>query len=185
MGGLLGGCGVQVMRAFDSARPVQTVDDLGVEDGMVALEGQDVVSALVDDLLGDGLLSAHGVDGHDGIGQVQHLQQCRNCGDLIGLRGASDLGEYQLSVGGPGIHQMNGGRPIGRIAASPSGFAIDSDDLPEFLGLQGLRPTGEAAGKGLGLESTLIRRVRALLGDDSDDLEMEEPASRLAAAPPV
>ena len=40
--------------------------DVVAQRALVALQGQDVVGLLVDDLLGDGALAAHGVDGDDG-----------------------------------------------------------------------------------------------------------------------
>ena len=44
---------------------------------MIVLERQDVVAAAGDDLGGDLLLAARGVDGEDGVIQVQQLQELK------------------------------------------------------------------------------------------------------------
>ncbi len=45
-----------------------------VQGRLVLFDGQYVVAFLFDDLFGENPLSAHCVDGHDGILDIQHLQ---------------------------------------------------------------------------------------------------------------
>ncbi len=53
---------------------------------LVALERQHVISTAFDNLLGNGLLAAHGVDGDDAALQFQHLQHFWDGRDLVGFR---------------------------------------------------------------------------------------------------
>jgi hypothetical protein len=64
-------------------RVVQEQGDIGVQRALVALEGEDVVAALRDDLFGGGPLAVEGIDGHDRALERQHLEQLGHGGDLV------------------------------------------------------------------------------------------------------
>src|SRR5262249_51330993 len=51
---------------------------------LVVLDRRHVVAALVKDLLGDGLLAAQGVDGHQGAVQIEESEQAGDGRDLVG-----------------------------------------------------------------------------------------------------
>ena len=59
---------------------------------LVVLNGQCIVAAAVDDLLGNGSLATHSINGHQGTLQVQHVEQSRNGSDFIRLAGC--LGDH-------------------------------------------------------------------------------------------
>jgi hypothetical protein len=61
------------------------------EKTLIALECQDIVGLLIDDLLSDGPLAAHGVDGHDRPLDFEHFQKPENGDDLVGLLADLDL----------------------------------------------------------------------------------------------
>jgi hypothetical protein len=83
---------------------VEIIDDLGLERWLVALEGEQVVCLVFNDLIGDGDLTAHGVDGHQrsvklfGFGQV--VEKFRNGGDFIGFLGRAELSRTSLALVG-------------------------------------------------------------------------------------
>jgi hypothetical protein len=56
-----------------------------LEVALVAFEPQHIVAALGDNLLGDGALAAHGIDGHETPLEIKQLQQLRDRRDLVGL----------------------------------------------------------------------------------------------------
>ena len=70
---------------------IEVIGDLGFERWLVALEREQVVSLVLNDLIGDGDLTAHGVDSHQrsfelfGFGQV--VEKFRNGRDFIGFLG--------------------------------------------------------------------------------------------------
>src|ERR1700749_180901 len=63
---------------------VEIADDIVMQRTLIALKRQDIVAALIDDLLGNLTLAVQRVDGHDRAFQRQHLQQLRNGGPLGG-----------------------------------------------------------------------------------------------------
>jgi hypothetical protein len=72
----------------------EVVSDLGFEGRLVALEGEQVIGLMFDDLVGDRDLAAHGVDGHQralelaGFGQV--VEELGNGSLFIGLLGHAE-----------------------------------------------------------------------------------------------
>src|SRR5262249_4038842 len=64
-------------------RPVEEGHDLLEEVLVVALQSQQVVGLALPDRPGDLLLASHGVDRHDRPGDLQHLQELRDGGDLV------------------------------------------------------------------------------------------------------
>jgi hypothetical protein len=84
---------------------LEVIGDLGFKRWLVALEGEQVVSLVLNDLIGDGYLTAYGVDGHQrsfelfGFGQV--VEKLGNGRDFIGF-----LGHAELSKDEPGISRI-------------------------------------------------------------------------------
>ena len=72
-----------------------------VENALVALEGENIITSLLRDLLGDFLLATHGIDGYDTAFDIQDLEQLGDCGDFVGLcvSGKSAQGRF-FSVAG-------------------------------------------------------------------------------------
>ena len=111
------------------------------QDGPVVLEGEEIISSLVEDGLRDGGLRAHGVDRHQGSSQMKALQQKRDRDDLIGFFSNRLLTEHQALACRPGRDDVEG------MAALRTGtartLAVHRDDIG--LGLaKGLHPGGEA-----------------------------------------
>ena len=80
----------------------EEVCDLGFQGRLVALEGEQVIGLMFDDLVGDRNLAALGVDGHQralelaGFGQV--VEELGNSGDFIGLLGHAELAQHQSGI---------------------------------------------------------------------------------------
>jgi len=81
---------------------------------LVVLERQDVDALLVENLLGDLALAAHGINGHHTPGQGQIAQELGQGGDLVGLGLHCRLGQDQPVGTRPGTHQVDGGLPLPR-----------------------------------------------------------------------
>ena len=94
--------------------------------GLVVLDPDDVVRALVDELLHDRLLAAHRVHRHRGPAQLQPGQQLRDGGDLVALGLRPDLPERHALAAVPGRHQVH--RPVGRARAAQR-LAVDGNVL--------------------------------------------------------
>ena len=94
---------------------------------MVALQGQQVVGLVLDDLAGDLDLAAHGVDGDErpvelaGLGQV--IEQVGDGGDLVGLLRNRQLRQGQPGGGGVGAERMQRLEPLAPIMGAPGGLA--------------------------------------------------------------
>jgi hypothetical protein len=73
---------------------------------VIGLEPQQVIGAALQDLVGDRLLTAHGIHGHDAVFQVQRLEQHRDRGDLVRLAINHALAERQSLLTGPGTDQV-------------------------------------------------------------------------------
>jgi hypothetical protein len=54
-----------VCAVWNQLRVVQEQDHIGVQRGLVALESQSIVAALIDDLAGDVALAVERIGGHD------------------------------------------------------------------------------------------------------------------------
>lgn len=118
--------GIQTLEA----RHVGTVSrneggtDFFQQGGLVALDHQQIVTALVDDLPGDILLAAHGIDADLKAFHVQGFEQFRNGGYFVALRLNALLIKDNAQTGRErtdDVRRPTG--PIGRTANrdSPSG----------------------------------------------------------------
>jgi len=96
---------------------------------LIFLDRQDVVAAALDDLLGNGFLTAHRIDRHQGAMQVQQLQQLGNSGDFIGLAVHRHLAESEVVLGGLGADQMQGAKSTRRGRRMTERLAVDGDVL--------------------------------------------------------
>lgn len=118
--------------------------DLGVQVRLVAFDRQEIVRALRPDRSCDLGLAADGIDGDQGTGERQALQQQWNCLDLIGFPGHGFLPEHQPLAAGPGRDQMQRLAPLGFGVAAARGLAIDRDEIRLALA-QLLHPAALAA----------------------------------------
>ena len=73
---------------------------------MIALDGQKIVAALLDDLGGNVPLATHGIDADQETFDVECIEQYRDCRDLVALVGDLLLTEHQTQVGGKGADPM-------------------------------------------------------------------------------
>ncbi len=71
--------------------------DIVAQRALIALEGEDMVGLLVDDLLRDRTLAAHGVDGHDRPLDRQHLQKVGDRDDLVRASGEKVESGFSLT----------------------------------------------------------------------------------------
>jgi hypothetical protein len=83
--------------------------DVLAQCALIAFEGEDVIGLLLDDLLGDLALAAHGIDGYDGALDRQHIEKCRNGDDLVRFVRHLDLAEYQTLACRESGHHMDRG----------------------------------------------------------------------------
>jgi len=74
---------------------------------MIAFEGQHIMAAPVDDLPGGALLAADGVDRDGRIPELQHLQQRRDGGDLVGLVVDFQLAEHGVVLMDIGVNHVD------------------------------------------------------------------------------
>src|SRR4051794_16333515 len=124
--------------------------DVLVQRALIALEGQNVVGLLVQDLLRDAALASHGLDGHDGALDRQQVQQLGDGDDLIGLVRHLDLTQHEALTGRKGRHHVK--RALALLAKGLARrLAIDGDHLGR--GTRELAdPAHEAATERFGIE---------------------------------
>ena len=106
-------------------RIVEEQGDIGVQGGLISLEGEQVVAALIDDLPGDLPLAADRIDGDDRALEREHFQELRDCGDLVRLAIDGQLAEHQALVGRPGGDQMQRRAARGAVERPAQGLAVD------------------------------------------------------------
>ena len=94
-----------------------TTDHIGFEGRLIALEGEDIVGGVIEDFLSDVDLTAHGVDGDDGAGELGRP-------GATAASGRGGIGSHHLS--------MSGGA-FGTTAAAPGtnslGTALSSSEI--------------------------------------------------------
>lgn len=163
--------------------------------GTVGFEGEEIIAAASDDCLGDGVLGAHGVDGHDGAGQFEPLQKQRDRGDLVGLVLGRLLAEDKALAGRPGGDHMQR-LPAGTAGmAAARGLAVDGDNvgvaIPQRLdpgrkaGLEQLRVecVHHVVERVVRWQPTLVgqeaaQKIQPLLTPEPDFNEILHPAQR-------
>ena len=96
----------------------EIADDVGFESRLVALEREEIVGLMGDDLVGDRDLTAHGIDGDERafelFGCSELIEQIRDSDDLVGLFGDRELRKRQAGVFGVGRERMQGFSPVRR-----------------------------------------------------------------------
>ena len=103
-----------------------------VQVAVVGLQGEHVVSTLLNDLLGNGLLAPHGINRDDAALHVQQFQELRDGGDLVGFAVHFALTEQHAHVSGPSAeHVQRRARAASRCRAA-DGFAIDGNHAFDF-----------------------------------------------------
>src|SRR5271155_809670 len=133
-------------------RFAQTVLDVFEQVRLVVFDCQDIVTASLDDLFGNVLLAAHGVDGDQSPLQIQQFQQPGNRRDFVGLLLDGHLAQAEVGCAGPGTDQVQRSPTLGSIARVPQGFAVDSNVSQTKTVGQGLNPLAEAGLEGLGIK---------------------------------
>jgi hypothetical protein len=118
---------------------VEIIGDLGFERWLIALEGEQVVSLVFNDLIGDGDLTAHSVDGHQrsfelfGFGHV--VEKFRNGRDFI--LGHAELSEDEPGIGRIGAQSMERLESLALVVGTARRLAVDGDQImpagPELL----------------------------------------------------
>lgn len=131
-----------------------------VQRGMVLFQCRQIVSLGLDDLPGDRLLAAHGIDGDQRAVQVELRHQLRWRADFIGFARNFLLGEHQACFDGKGAQQMDGAAVL---SAATQGLAIQGVMARIDLGQAVLHLAREGAHKGLVLMAEHEVAERALL----------------------
>ena len=108
---------------------VEELRDAVVQRGLIALDGQHVVGAAVDDRAGDFGLAAHGVDRHQSPGKLEHFEQFGDGRDLVALGVDDDLPQGNQVDRGPGADHVDGRLATGGVETAAQRLAIDGDEL--------------------------------------------------------
>jgi len=112
---------------------------------VMALQGQEIVATLVPNLLSDGRLTAHRINGHQTTFDGSQREEVRNGGKLIGLFLRFDLAYHKATLLGTPRREHGQGRGRGGpIEGGPDGFAIERDECPRGELCDGLRPGQKA-----------------------------------------
>jgi site-specific DNA recombinase len=130
----------------------EQVDHVVGEGFLVLLERQHVVAFLIEDLLGDLPLTAHGVNRDDAARDRQRAQQFGDGGDLVGLVVDLDLRQDQSVGTGPGTDHVDRGLPVGSIVRAAHGLAVEGDHRRRHNGAHRFHPVREARLKLLWIE---------------------------------
>jgi hypothetical protein len=115
---------------------------------VIGLEQQQVIGTPVEDLAGDCLLAAHGIQRHDAVLQGQRLEQRRDPGDLVRLAIDLALAERQPLLAGADQVQ----RPLRPAEGAAQGLAIDRHDLTVDGFGKGLSPGGKTGLEGVRID---------------------------------
>ncbi len=140
----MAGIDVAVAAVAQDLGVVEEEGDVGMQGGLIALEGEQVVAALIDDLPGDLAMAAHRIDGDDRALERMHFQQLRDCGDLVRLAIDGQLAEHEALVGRPGGDQMQRRAAGGAVEGMAQGLAVDRRHASGAFG-KALHETQEAA----------------------------------------
>jgi hypothetical protein len=121
---------------------------------VIALQGQEIVATLVPDVLRDGGLTAHRINGDNTALDGSQLEEVRHGSDLIGLCLCLDLAYYKAPlVRTPRREHVQGGRGCSTVKGRSHGFAVERDECPLGELCDGLGPGQEVLLKALGIEA--------------------------------
>ncbi|MDR3558458.1 MAG: hypothetical protein P4L61_02920, partial [Candidatus Pacebacteria bacterium] len=126
--------------------------DFFMEVALIPLKGKEVISALIDYLSGDLLLTSHGVYGHNAASDIEGLEQLWNCRNFIGFVLRFDLPQDQTVPGGPCANHMDTRFTIGAIMRATRGFSIDGHNIGITHRKSATNPDGKTLGEFLGIE---------------------------------
>src|SRR5262245_11368669 len=151
--GLLADVGVEThRREVLLAGLVEAGGDVRVQRRLVLLDRQHVVAFLLADLGSDPLLAAHGVDGGDGPGQLQGLQQLGHGRDLVGVALDRLLAQRQAVLLGPDADQVQAAAQGPLAGRAAHGLAVDLHALEAAALADGVHPADEAVLEGPGAQ---------------------------------
>nr|WP_281433653.1 hypothetical protein [Methylosinus sp. H3A] len=136
-----------------------------VERSLIASVRDDVIGLLVLDLLGDGALTAHGVDGDDGAFYGHHVQERGNGDDLVGFFRYGDLPHDEPLPGGESRDDVDRLLRALLLIGAARGFAVGGDDLGWRLS-QSRDPGDEAA----------LERLRVERGENVAEMVVRQRA---------
>lgn len=145
--------------------------NVGEELAVVPPERQHVVALARHDLGGDLFLTAHRVDRHDRLFQVENLQQLRDGRDLVRLLVGGDLPERDAAIRRPGAHDVQRPQAVLLVVRAAQRLAVDGDATRTggrvVLVRQGqsAEPLAEAVLEQDGVEQTQHAPKRILAGD--------------------
>ncbi len=154
--------------------------DIVQERGPIALQGQDIVAALVEDRLGGGFLAVHRVGGDDPPLQRKEGQQLRHRRDLVGAAVDLALAQDHTLLACPGADHVQRPRSGPTIERAPGGLAVDCHHLAGLGGERGHEPA-EANLEGLGVEQTEQARERVVAGNTAR--QRQEPTQERLLRP--
>ena len=100
---------------------------------LISLQGEGIVAALIDDLLGDGALAIERVGSHDVL-QPQHLQQFRHGGNFVRLRVGGDLRQHKALLAAPGGDHVQRRLATGAVERAAQNLAVDRHNPFALLG---------------------------------------------------
>src|SRR3954453_10725190 len=132
---------------------------------VVDLQPQEIVGTLRPDPRGDVLLTAHGIERHDGAVEMQGVEQLGDGGDLVRLAVDLALTEHQSLITGPGADQMQWAVIVAAAAGAPNGLAVDRHYLAFDLTRQGLCPARKATLKRVRIDQHEDPPERIMRGD--------------------
>src|SRR5439155_25119373 len=104
---------------------------------LVALQTEQVIASMLDNVAGSLLLTVHGVHANDAACHIQFLEQLGNGRDLVALTVDLALGEHQSALMRPGADHVNGRLDVAMLKAVSQRLAVDSDLLFRNLLLRG------------------------------------------------
>jgi len=108
---------------FAVRRVVEVSLYIALHGRLIALEREEIIGAVRDDLVGDVDLTAHGVDGderaREPIGFGELVEQFGNGGDFVGFLGNRELRQGQPGVRGVSAERMQRLQPLAFVAAAP------------------------------------------------------------------
>src|SRR3954452_18756795 len=149
---------------------------------VVGLQPQEIVGTLRPDPRGDVLLTAHGIERHDGAVEMQGIEQLGDGGDLVRLAVDFALTEHQSLITGPGADQMQRAVIVAAAAGAPDGLAVDRHHLALDLTPQGLCPSRKTALERVRIDQHEDPPERIVRGDAVREGQESLQPSLLAAA---
>jgi hypothetical protein len=101
---------------------------------LVSLQSEDVVAALIHDLLGNCTLTVERIRCHNRTLQRQHHQQLRHRGDLVGFGIPSDLRQHEALLAAPGADHVQRRFAAGVVERTVQYLSVDRDHALDALG---------------------------------------------------